>query len=182
VILFDEIEKAHRDVFNIFLQILDDGRLTDSQGRVVDFKNTIIIMTSNIGSEYFLEEDTSNIKEKIDELLLQSFRPEFINRIDEVLLFNKLDESSIRKIVDIQLENVNKRLEERQRKLVVEDVAKELLMEKGYNPAFGARPLKRTIQTEIENKVATVILEGKFPEGKTLLVKRNGNELTFNVE
>ncbi|MGP1438909.1 MAG: ATP-dependent Clp protease ATP-binding subunit, partial [Treponema sp.] len=104
VILFDEIEKAHRDVFNIFLQILDDGRLTDSQGRVVDFKNTIIIMTSNIGSEYFLEEDTSNIREKIDSLLLQSFRPEFINRIDEVLLFNKLDKSSIRQIVDIQLE------------------------------------------------------------------------------
>ena len=139
-------------------------------------------MTSNIGSEYFLEEDTSNIKEKIDELLLQSFRPEFINRIDEVLLFNKLDESSIRKIVDIQLENVNKRLQERQRKLVVEDDAKELLMKKGYNPIFGARPLKRTIQTEIENKVATIILEGKFPEGKTLLVKCNGNELNFNVE
>jgi len=182
VILFDEIEKAHRDVFNIFLQILDDGRLTDSQGRVVDFKNTIIIMTSNIGSEYFLEEDTSNIKEKIDGLLLQSFRPEFINRIDEVLLFNKLNKTSIRQIVDIQLENVNKRLEERQRKLVVEDEAKELLMEKGYNPAFGARPLKRTIQTEIENKIATIILEGKFLEGKTLLVKRNGNELSFNVQ
>ena len=182
VILFDEIEKAHKDVFNIFLQILDDGRLTDSQGRVVDFKNTIIIMTSNIGSEYFLEEDTSNIKEKIDGLLLQSFRPEFINRIDEVLLFNKLDKASIRAIVDIQLENVNKRLEERKRRLVVEDDAKELLMEKGYNPIFGARPLKRTIQTEIENKIASIILEGKFLEGKTLLVKRNGNELAFNVQ
>ena len=182
VILFDEIEKAHRDVFNIFLQILDDGRLTDSQGRVVDFKNTIIIMTSNIGSEYFLEEDTSNIREKIDGLLLQSFRPEFINRIDEVLLFNRLDKTSIRQIVDIQLENVNKRLEERQRKLVVEDDAKEFLMEKGYDPAFGARPLKRTIQTELENKIASIILEGKFLEGKTLLVKRNGEELSFNVE
>ncbi len=182
VILFDEIEKAHRDVFNIFLQILDDGRLTDSQGRVVDFKNTIIIMTSNIGSEYFLEEDTSNIKEKIDGLLLQSFRPEFINRIDEVLLFNKLDKTSIGQIVDIQIENVNKRLEERHRSLVVDDDAKEFLMEKGYNPSFGARPLKRTIQTEIENKIAEIILEGKFAEGKTLIVKRGGNELIFNVE
>ena len=139
-------------------------------------------MTSNIGSEYFLEEDTTNIREKINGLLLSSFRPEFINRIDEVLLFNRLDKTSIRQIVDIQLENVNKRLEERQRKLVVEDDAKEFLMEKGYDPAFGARPLKRTIQTELENKIASIILEGKFLEGKTLLVKRNGEELSFNVE
>ena len=182
VILFDEIEKAHRDVFNIFLQVLDDGRLTDSQGRVVDFKNTIIIMTSNIGSEYFLEDDTSNIREKIDGLLLQSFRPEFINRIDEVLLFNKLDKTSIRQIVDIQLENLNKRLDERHRRLEVEEDAKNLLMEKGYNPTFGARPLKRTIQTEVENKVAEIILEGKFPEGKTLLIRRVGNGLSFDVE
>ena len=181
VILFDEIEKAHRDVFNIFLQILDDGRLTDSQGRVVDFKNTIIIMTSNIGSEYFLE-DVPNIKEKIDGLLLQSFRPEFINRIDEVLLFNKLDKTSIRGIVDIQLENVNKRLKERKRMIIVEDAAKDFLMEKGYNPAFGARPLKRTIQSEIENRIAQMILEGKFAEGKSLLVKRNGDELAFDVQ
>ncbi|MGP1440012.1 MAG: ATP-dependent chaperone ClpB [Treponema sp.] len=182
VILFDEIEKAHRDVFNIFLQVLDDGRLTDSQGRVVDFKNTIIIMTSNIGSEYFSEDDTSNIREKIDGLLLQSFRPEFINRIDEVLLFNKLDKTSIRQIVDIQLENLNKRLDERHRRLEVEEDAKNLLMEKGYNPTFGARPLKRTIQTEVENKVAEIILEGKFPEGKTLLIRRVGNGLSFDVE
>ena len=181
VVLFDEIEKAHPDVFNILLQVLDDGRLTDSQGRVVDFKNTIIIMTSNIGSEYFLE-DVPNIKEKIDGLLLQSFRPEFINRIDEVLLFNKLDKTSIRGIVDIQLENVNKRLKERKRMMIVEDAAKDFLMEKGYNPAFGARPLKRTIQSEIENKIAQMILEGKFAEGKSLLVKRNGDELAFDVQ
>ena len=179
VLLFDEIEKAHRDVFNIFLQILDDGRLTDSQGRVVDFKNTIIIMTSNIGAEYFLQDDVSNIREKIDELLLQSFRPEFINRIDEVLLFNKLDKKALRGIVDIQLEKLNKRLLERHRMLKVEDGAKEFLMEKGYNPAFGARPLKRAIQAELENKIAHLVLEGKFGEGSTLIVKRAGDALIF---
>lgn len=182
VILFDEIEKAHKDVFNIFLQILDDGRLTDSQGRLVDFKNTIIIMTSNIGSQYFLQDDTSNIKTKIEEELSQSFRPEFINRIDEVILFNKLNKEALRCIVDIQLENVNERLKVKGRSMKIEMQAKELLMEKGYNPAFGARPLKRTIQTEIENKVAEIILEGKFKEGEELLVKKEGNSFAFSVK
>ena len=182
VILFDEIEKAHKDVFNIFLQILDDGRLTDSQGRVVDFKNTIIIMTSNIGAQYFLEDNTSNIKNEIEELLIKSFKPEFINRIDEVLLFERLEKDTIRKIVDIQIENLNKRLEERHRVLKVDESAKDFLMDKGYNPSFGARPLKRAMQTEIENKVAYMILEGKFPEGKTLLVEKKGNSLIFKVE
>ena len=182
VILFDEIEKAHKDVFNIFLQILDDGRLTDSQGRVVDFKNTIIIMTSNIGAQYFLEDNTSNIKNEIEELLIKSFKPEFINRIDEVLLFERLEKDTIRKIVDIQIENLNKRLEERHRVLKVDESAKDFLMDKGYNPSFGARPLKRAMQTEIENKVAYMILEGKFPEGKALLVEKKGNSLSFKVE
>jgi len=182
VILFDEIEKAHKDVFNIFLQILDDGRLTDSQGRVVDFKNTIIIMTSNIGAQYFLEDNTSNIKNEIEELLIKSFKPEFINRIDEVLLFERLEKDTIRKIVDIQIENLNKRLEERHRVLKVDESAKDFLMDKGYNPSFGARPLKRAMQTEIENKVAYMILEEKFPEGKALLVEKKGNSLSFKVE
>ena len=179
VLLFDEIEKAHPDVFNIFLQVLDDGRLTDSQGRVVDFKNTIIIMTSNIGSQYFLDENVGDIRSKIEGHLGEYFRPEFINRIDEVLLFNKLDRSSLRKIVDIQLDKVASRLEQRNRKLKVEDDAKDFLMEKGYNPAFGARPLKRAIQNEIENKIAQLVLEGKFAEGATLTVAREGEGLKF---
>ena len=182
VLLFDEIEKAHPDVFNIFLQVLDDGRLTDSQGRVVDFKNTIIIMTSNIGSQYFLEENAGDVRSKIEEHLTDYFRPEFINRIDEILLFNKLDSSSLRKIVDIQLEKVASRLQERKRKLKVEDEAKEFLMKKGYNPSFGARPLKRAIQSEVENKIAQLVLEGKFVEGGTLTIGREGEELVFHID
>ncbi len=182
VLLFDEIEKAHKDVFNIFLQVLDDGRLTDSQGRVVDFKNTIIIMTSNIGAQYFLQENEDNVRHKVEGQLGEYFRPEFINRIDEVLLFNKLDRSALKKIVDIQLDKVASRLEMRKRKLKVEDSAKDFLMEKGYNPAFGARPLKRAIQSEVENKIAQLVLEGKFGEGATLTVSRQGEELVFNIE
>ena len=187
VLLFDEIEKAHKDVFNIFLQVLDDGRLTDSQGRVVDFRNTIIIMTSNIGARYFLEENTGDdeskvqIRSKIDSLIGEYFSPEFINRIDEVLLFNKLDRCALRKIVDIQLEKVATRLDMRKRALNVEDGARDFLMENGYNPAFGARPLKRAIQNEVENKIARLMLEGKFGEGREVSVARQGDELVFHV-
>ncbi|EGC78127.1 chaperone ClpB [Treponema denticola F0402] len=180
VILFDEIEKAHQDVFNIFLQILDDGRLTDGQGRVVDFKNTIIIMTSNIGSEYILTaKDMGSIKEEINQILRDNFRPEFLNRIDEILTFNRLEKEHIRKIVDIQLRSVAERLKARRLGLKVSDKAKDFLADIGYDPMFGARPLKRAIQAELENKLAREVLEGKFPEGSTILVDKGENSLIF---
>ena len=181
VILFDEIEKAHPDVFNIFLQLLDDGRLTDSQGRVVDFKNTIIIMTSNLGSQYLLEESNKDIaREKIDALLKTKFRAEFLNRIDETLYFNRLEKSDIRKITDIQLANVAARLEEKRLLLSVDDKAKDFLADIGYDPIFGARPLKRAIQTELENPLAREILQGKFLEGSTVHVTSDGKSLKFS--
>ncbi|MEL3898910.1 ATP-dependent chaperone ClpB [Treponema phagedenis] len=180
VILFDEIEKANQDVFNIFLQILDDGRLTDGQGRLIDFKNTIIIMTSNIGSEYILTANNmQDIQPQIKEILHQSFRPEFLNRIDEVLTFNRLDKSNIRMITEIQLNAVARRLEERRLKLSVSDEAKDFLAEIGYDPMFGARPLKRAIQTELENKLAREVLAGKFEEGSTILVTKGDDGLKF---
>ena len=180
VILFDEIEKAHQDVFNVFLQILDDGRLTDGQGRVVDFKNTIIIMTSNIGSEYILTaKDMGSIKEEINQILRDNFRPEFLNRIDEILTFNRLEKEHIRKIVDIQLKSVAERLQTRRLGLKVSDKAKDFLADIGYDPMFGARPLKRAIQAELENKLAREVLEGKFPEGSTILVDKGENSLIF---
>ncbi|MGP1576732.1 MAG: ATP-dependent chaperone ClpB [Treponema sp.] len=180
VVLFDEIEKAHPDVFNVFLQILDDGRLTDGQGRVVDFRNTIIIMTSNIGSDYILEADTpESITEKIKELLHQHFRPEFLNRIDELLTFGRLAKEHIRRIVDIQLEAVAKRMAARRLQLSVSDAAKDFLAEKGYDPLYGARPLKRTIQTELENKLAKELLSGTFPENAIISVTTDGAALLF---
>ena len=180
VVLFDEIEKAHQDVFNVFLQILDDGRLTDGQGRVVDFKNTIIIMTSNIGSEYILTaKDMGSIKEEINQILRDNFRPEFLNRIDEILTFNRLEKEHIRKIVDIQLRSVAERLQARRLGLKVSDKAKDFLADIGYDPMFGARPLKRAIQAELENKLAREVLEGKFPEGSTILVDKGENSLIF---
>ena len=180
VILFDEIEKAHQDVFNVFLQILDDGRLTDGQGRVVDFKNTIIIMTSNIGSEYILTaKDMGSIKEEINQILRDNFRPEFLNRIDEILTFNRLEKEHIRKIVDIQLKSVAERLQARRLGLKVSDKAKDFLADIGYDPMFGARPLKRAIQAELENKLAREVLEGKFPEGSTILVDKGEDSLIF---
>ena len=180
VILFDEIEKAHQDVFNVFLQILDDGRLTDGQGRVVDFKNTIIIMTSNIGSEYILTaKDMGSIKEEITKILRDNFRPEFLNRIDEILTFNRLEKEHIRKIVDIQLKSVAERLQARRLGLKVSDKAKDFLADIGYDPMFGARPLKRAIQAELENKLAREVLEGKFPEGSTILVDKGEDSLIF---
>lgn len=181
VILFDEIEKAHPDVFNIFLQLLDDGRLTDSQGRVVDFKNTIIIMTSNLGSQFLLEETDKNIaRKKINDLLKTQFRAEFLNRIDETLYFNRLEKSDIRKITEIQLAQVAARLAEKRLTLSVDDSAKDFLADIGYDPIFGARPLKRAIQTELENPLARELLEGKFSEGATVHVTTVGNALSFS--
>jgi len=180
VILLDEIEKAHSDVFNVLLQLLDDGRLTDGQGRTVDFRNTVIIMTSNLGSQYitmFKNEDA--MKEKIMEVVKSNFRPEFLNRLDEIIIFNKLKKEDIIKIVDIQLSHLQKRLEEKKIVLTATDKAKEYLAEKGYDETFGARPLKRFIQREIENVLAGKILSGEFKEGDNIVVDYKDGKLSF---
>src|SRR5256714_3790460 len=173
VILFDEVEKANRDVFNVLLQVLDDGRLTDGQGRTVDFKNTVIVMTSNIGSAEIQklasqEAPEWEVEAKIKDLLKQYFRPEFLNRIDEVILFHSLGKEHIQRIVQIQLEQVNRRLANRNLRLDVSAEARKLLAEEGYDPQFGARPLKRLIQQRLENPIATKILAGEFAEGDTI--------------
>jgi ATP-dependent Clp protease ATP-binding subunit ClpB len=171
VVLFDELEKAHPGVFNLFLQILDDGRLTDGKGRVVNFKNTIIIMTGNLGSQIIREEKDENvIKEKITELMKQTFRPEFINRLDQVIVFSPLSQKQLEQIVDIQLKIVEKRLEKQNIKLDVTQSARKLLAQEGFDPDFGARPLKRTIQDKILDELALQIIEGKVKEGETVTV------------
>ncbi|MDR0455642.1 MAG: AAA family ATPase, partial [Treponema sp.] len=169
VILFDEIEKAHPEVFNVFLQILDDGHLTDGQGRVVDFRNVIIIMTSNLGSDLIFEASNAEaVKNALDELLKQSFRPEFLNRIDETVIFNRLGKDEIGKIVDIQLARLTARLAEREITVRLTDAAKKLLAERGYDPQFGARPLKRCIQAELENPLAKLVIAGQIRKDDTV--------------
>ena len=171
VILLDEIEKAHPEVFNILLQILDDGRLTDGQGRTVNFRNTVIIMTSNIGSHYIYEiKDPEVLHNRIQEELKNHFRPEFLNRIDEIIIFNPLTPEVIKKIVDIQIGYLRERLKDKKLDISITDSLKKFLAEKGYDPVFGARPLKRTIQRYIENPLAKKILEGEFKEGERILV------------
>ncbi|MDP8213201.1 MAG: ATP-dependent chaperone ClpB [Candidatus Zapsychrus exili] len=183
VILFDEIEKAHQDVFNALLQILDDGRLTDGQGRVVNFKNTIIIMTSNIGTELILEsEDKKDIDVKINNIMKKHFRPEFLNRIDEIIVFNKLSIENIRLIVDIQLETLKSRLQEKNFDLQLSDKAKDLLGELGYDMVYGARPLKRIIQKYIQDPVALKILKGEFKEKDCISVDVNNKEFLFTAK
>jgi ATP-dependent Clp protease ATP-binding subunit ClpB len=180
VVLFDEIEKAHPEVFNVFLQLLDDGRLTDSQGRVVDFRNVIVIMTSNLGSDLILEaKKPEAIRNSLMELLKVSFRPEFLNRIDETVIFNRLGKSEIGKIVDIQLTRLAARLAERKIELRLSKTAKELLAERGYDPLFGARPLKRTIQSDLENPLARLIIAGTIKEGDTVTADVVSGELSF---
>jgi len=180
VILFDEIEKAHQEVFNVFLQILDDGRLTDGQGRVVDFKNVIIIMTSNLGSDLILEaKNPETLRTSLMELIKQSFRPEFINRIDETVIFNRLGKNEIGKIVDIQLTRLSQRLAERKITLVLTDAAKSLLAERGYDPMFGARPLKRTIQSDLENPLAKQVISGAIREGDTITADASADGIVF---
>ena len=180
VILFDEIEKAHPDVFNVLLQVLDDGRLTDGQGRVVDFKNSIIIMTSNLGSDLILEaKNTDDIKEKINELLKVSFRPEFLNRIDEIITFTRLDKKYINAIVKNQIEKVAERLKDRRINLEVSNEAIEFISDVGYDAQFGARPLKRAIQNYIENPLAKEILAGKYFEGDTIKIAKGKDGLVF---
>ncbi len=176
IILLDEIEKAHPDVFNILLQILDDGRLTDGKGRTVDFRNTIIIMTSNLGSHLIkeLSHDYERMQREVRRLLEQSFRPEFLNRIDEVVIFKPLDKEVIKKIVDIQINLLKSRLEDKKINLQITERAKEVLAEKGFDPVYGARPLKRTIQQLLQNPLAFKILQGEFKEGESVVV--DGNE------
>ncbi len=187
IVLFDEIEKAHSDVFNVMLQILDDGRVTDSQGRVIDFKNTVIIMTSNIGSQFILElagDDNryDEMQKQVMELLSQSFRPEFLNRIDDTIIFHSLQKSQLRGIIQIQIQRLINRLVERKVGLTLTDEALNYIVEVGYDPLYGARPLKRAIQRELETPIAKGILRGDFKEGETISVALVGDRLSFATQ
>jgi len=184
VILFDEIEKAHPDVFNVLLQVLDDGRLTDGQGRTVDFRNTLIIMTSNLGSEYLVNqkegEDSDAVEEQVMEVVRSHFRPEFLNRVDEIILFHRLRREHMANIVDIQMKRLAKLLTDRKITLDLDEEAKTWLGNKGYDPAYGARPLKRVIQKYVQDPLAEQILEGKIHDGETIKVGVKDGNLTFN--
>jgi ATP-dependent Clp protease ATP-binding subunit ClpB len=191
VILFDEVEKAHPDAFNVLLQLLDDGRLTDSQGRTVDFKNTIVIMTSNLGSHRILESaavygagdegEQEKLRNAVMDEVRRHFRPEFLNRIDEIIVFHALNEAQLKKIVEIQLGRLRERLAERKIKLELTDAARTHLVRAGYDPAYGARPLKRVIQKEVETQLAKQLLAGKIRGGQTIVVDYNHDDekLTF---
>jgi ATP-dependent Clp protease ATP-binding subunit ClpB len=185
VILFDEVEKAHPDVFNVLLQVLDDGRLTDGQGRTVDFSNTVLIMTSNLGAEYLVAqkegEDVDAVREQVMGVVRKAFRPEFLNRLDEILLFRRLGRDQMGGIVDIQLRGVQKILADRRIFLSLSDAARGWLADRGYDPAYGARPLKRVIQSSLQNALADMILKGEIPEGATVEVGVKGEGLSFNV-
>ena len=183
VVLFDEIEKAHPDVFNVLLQILDDGRLTDGQGRTVDFRNTVLIMTSNLGSAVIQEragQDFELVRDGVIAVLRDHFRPEFLNRVDEIIVFKPLTEDQLTAIVDIQLHRLERRLQERRVTLVVTDAARRLLAQRGWDPVYGARPLKRAIQRLVQDPLAMMLLEAKFSDGDTVTVDAKGGELTFN--
>ncbi|HKS08955.1 MAG TPA: ATP-dependent chaperone ClpB [Pyrinomonadaceae bacterium] len=184
VVLFDEIEKAHPDVFNVLLQILDDGRLTDSKGRTVDFKNTVLIMTSNLGSREIqaVQDDEKQVREAVLQELRGHFKPEFLNRIDDIVIFHQLSQAQIGKIIDVQLERLRAMLAERNVILELDDSAKELLMREGYDPAYGARPLKRAIQSYIQNPLAVKLLQGEIVPGQTVRVSAKGDQLEFNTK
>jgi len=186
VILFDEIEKAHPDVFNVLLQVLDDGRLTDGQGRTVDFRNTLIIMTSNLGSEYLVNqpegEDSDSVREQVMAVVRAHFRPEFLNRVDEIILFHRLKREQMARIVDIQMRRLAKLLADRKLTVELDDKAKEWLGTKGYDPAYGARPLKRVIQKYVQDPLAELILQGKIREGDTVKITADSNGLVINGE
>jgi len=184
VVLFDEIEKAHPDVFNVLLQVLDDGRITDSQGRTVDFKNAIVIMTSNLGSRFLLEgvtgdEIPESVRESVMAEVRRSFRPEFLNRIDEIILFKPLTLEEIGQIVDLLLVDLNKRLTERRVTVTLNPAAKTWAAEKGYDPVFGARPLKRFLQRQIETKLARALVSGEVPEGSNVTFRVQDDELVM---
>jgi ATP-dependent Clp protease ATP-binding subunit ClpB len=184
VVLFDEIEKAHPDVFNVLLQVLDDGRLTDGQGRTVDFRNTLIIMTSNLGSEFLVNqpegEDTSEVRELVMGTVRAHFRPEFLNRVDEIILFHRLQKSEMGRIVEIQFARLTKLLEDRKITLTLDAAARDWLADKGWDPAYGARPLKRVIQRSVQDPLAEMILAGEVRDGDTVAISSEGNVLTFN--
>jgi ATP-dependent Clp protease ATP-binding subunit ClpB len=184
VVLFDEIEKAHPDVFNVLLQVLDDGRLTDGQGHTVDFRNTLIVMTSNLGSEYLANqpegEDTDAVRDQVMSVVRANFRPEFLNRIDEIILFHRLKRSEMTKIVDIQMTRLVKLLEDRKITLELEPAAREWLADKGWDPAYGARPLKRVIQKSVQDPLAEMILSGRVKDGEKVVISAGKQGLTFN--
>lgn len=188
VILFDEIEKAHPDVFNILLQLLDDGRLTDNQGRTVDFKNTVIIMTSNIGSNLLIDNIQSDgtiaeaVKEQVEDQLKLHFRPEFLNRIDDIVVFTPLTKNQIKAIIDLSLSGLRNRLEKRDMKLVIDESGKNFIADNAYDPHYGARPIKRYIQKNIETEIAKLIIGGKVYDGKTIVVKADNNQLLYEVK
>ena len=183
MVLFDEIEKAHPEVFNVLLQILDDGRMTDGHGKTVDFKNTIVIMTSNVGSQ-FIQDLGSNQRDEMERrvtgALRGQFKPEFLNRIDETIIFFNLNREQIGAIVDIQMQRLLQRLSDKKILLVLTDAAKNLLIAHGYDPVYGARPLKRAIQNYIENPLALEILKGDIGEGTTLSVDAQGDQMIFS--
>jgi ATP-dependent Clp protease ATP-binding subunit ClpB len=187
VVLFDEIEKAHAEVLNVLLQLLDDGRLTDGKGRTVDFKNTVVIMTSNVGSHYIAEHAarsggdlTEGVRREVLDALRAHFRPEFINRVDEIIVFHALTREQMRSIIDIQLRGLMKRLEDRKIRVDLTDRAKDLLIAEGYDPTYGARPLKRTIQRRVLDPLAMRVLQGEFAEGDAVRIDASGGELQFD--
>jgi ATP-dependent Clp protease ATP-binding subunit ClpB len=186
VVLFDEIEKAHPDVFNVLLQVLDDGRLTDGQGRTVDFKNTLIIMTSNIGSEYLVNqkegEETSAVREYVMAEVKLKFRPEFLNRIDDIILFHRLKRENMAAIVDIQMVRLQKLLTDRKITLKLDEAARTWLANRGYDPAYGARPLKRVIQKSVQDPLAELLLAGRIKDGDTVKLTVRDGAIAINGE
>jgi ATP-dependent Clp protease ATP-binding subunit ClpB len=184
VILFDEVEKAHPDVFNVLLQVLDDGRLTDGQGRTVDFRNTLIVLTSNLGSEFLSNqpegEETQAVRESVMQAVRATFRPEFLNRLDEMILFRRLARADMDGIVAIQLARLAKLLAERKIKLEIDEPAKAWLARTGYDPAYGARPLKRVIQRSLQNPLAGLVLEGEIGDGDSVHVSAKDGSLSIN--
>jgi ATP-dependent Clp protease ATP-binding subunit ClpB len=184
VVLFDEIEKAHPDVFNVLLQVLDDGRLTDGQGHRVDFRNTLIVMTSNLGADFLVNqpegEDSAAVQDQVMAVVRASFRPEFLNRVDEIILFHRLKRSDMGKIVDIQIRRLQKLLEDRKITITLDASARDWLAEKGYDPAYGARPLKRAIQKALQDPLAELILQGAIREGENITVTAAKHGLAFN--
>ena len=188
VVLFDEVEKAHPDVFNVLLQVLDDGRITDSQGRTVDFKNTIIIMTSNIGSQYLLDgiDADGNISSDAENAVMgdlrNHFRPEFLNRLDEIIMFKPLTKSNISSIIDLLIKDVNKRLADKELTVKLTDAARDFIVDNGFDPMYGARPLKRYVQKTVETLAAKLILAGNIDAQSTILIDVEDGKLTARAE
>jgi ATP-dependent Clp protease ATP-binding subunit ClpB len=184
VVLFDEVEKAHPDVFNVLLQVFDDGRLTDGQGRTVDFSNTLIVMTSNLGAEILANqpegEDSSAVRDQVMAVVRQAFRPEFINRLDDILLFHRLTRENMSHIVDIQLRQLDALLADRKIVLEIDEAARAWLADAGYDPVYGARPLKRVIQRSLQNSLAQMILEGAIADGEVVRIGAGKAGLTIN--